>query len=297
MTPTTTQPLSRTSPPIRRVRCLAAAGILLAAAVTGPAAASAQSRLVATTTQHGVQLRLSLPAARWHLDERVSGTVRVKNTNDRTVWYADIRCRDVAVEARVQTDPDQGREWTGDRAAFKRLALSSRADTGPVVGNFTVEGYGDCAEPVAYSLPAGATRTYDVSWRVRHVGLGVSQLDVSATFQFEGFKKSDVYWPDRAPRPISVSLQVPVERKAARILTAAQAIDLGLAKPFVRRDIRDSEREGWSDVEMQLLYRSESGWEWRVDLFGHIEGTPADDHAYVVAGFVVDALNGAVTTD
>jgi hypothetical protein len=251
---------------------------------------------VAITTHQGIRLKLNLPAGGWHADERVEGFVRVTNTNDRTAWFLDTDCRDIGVEVRVPTNPDQGHDWTGDRAAFKGLALSARADIGPVVDRFTVEGRnGDCAEPVAHSLAAGETRGYHVSMRVRHVALGVSSLDVSAVFQFEGFHKADAQWQDLVPPPVTASLHVPLERRAATILSPVKAIDLGLAKGWVRDDLVASDRSGWIRVDMVLSYRGHGLWQWRVGLWGDVGDQ--QHQAMIVASFVVNARTGAVTND
>jgi hypothetical protein len=254
---------------------------------------------VATTTQHGIVLKLNLPTGQWHGDQRIEGFVRVTNTNDRRAWFLDTGCRDVGVEVRVPTNPDQGREWTGDRASFKRLVLSTKPALGPVVGHFTIEGEtGDCAEPVARSLAAGESRGYHISTRVRHVGLGVSSLDVSAVFAFEGFRKSDAQWQDLLPAPIAASVRVPLERRAALIPTATEAIDAGLGTGWVRDAINASDRNDWLRADMELVHRldrTEGQWQWRVDLWADVDDT--NDQARIVASFVVNSRTGSVTQD
>lgn len=262
-----------------------AACLALTALGTLPVTASAGSRLVHTTVDHGIRLRIDVPAGPWHHDQLVRGTVRVKNTNDRTAWYLDIACGDVGVAARVPTSPERGASFAGDLAEFKRLALSYRKDVGPVVGRFRVEGAGDCAEPDAEALPAGATRTYDVSWRVEDVVRGMKAVDISAAFQFEGFKRSRATWTDRAPRPISASVRVPLTARQGVVLSPVTAIDIGLHRDSVRRDIRATDRDGWSDVEMELRERK-GRWRWDVRLWGAPE--PGANQTVLVS-FSVDA--------
>lgn len=270
--------------------------MLASTASVSPAGAAADPRITVRTTQQGVTLKLNLPAGRWHAGDRVEGFVRVTNTNDRTAWFLDTDCRDIGVEVRVPTNPDQGHDWTGDRAAFKRMALSTQMDVGPLVGRFTVQGVaGDCAEPVARSLTAGESRGYHVSMRARHVGLGVSSLDVSAMFQFEGFRRSEAQWQDLMPPPITASLRVRLEQRPATILSPVRAIDLGLAKGWVRDDIVASDRSGWIRADMELSYRANRLWQWRVDLWE--DGNDAQHQARIAASFIVNARTGAVTSD
>jgi len=275
---------------------LLAALVVAAGSVVAAGPVAADSRLVAVTVEHGIRLKLNLPARRWEPDARISGFVRVTNTNDRTAWFLDTDCRDVGVDVRIPTSPNEGRHWTGDRAAFKSLALSRRADIGPVVDHFKVEGAnGDCAEPVAHALPAGGSRGYHVSIRVRHAGLGVTSLDVSASFQFEGFRKSDAQWQDLVPSPITASVHVPMELVQASILSPVKAIDLGLAKGWVREGIAASDRAGWIRADVELAYRGHGLWQWRVGLWGDVGDQ--QHQAMSLVSFVANARTGAVTAD
>ena len=215
----------------------------------------------------------------------------LKNTTERTAWYLDILCRDVAVTARIPTNPDHGQSFTGDLAAFKRLALSTRMDAGPVVGHFRVQGKGDCAEPSAEALPAGATRSYRVSWPVMDVVRGSRALDISASFQFEGFKRSNVTWTDRSPVPMSASVRVPLTPSTPTVISPVAAIDRALNRGSVRQDILATHRDGWTDVQMELGQRSDGQWRWSVQLWGaHAPGS----NPSVVASFNVkmDAAAG-----
>lgn len=252
-------------------RMTLAGSIVMATVIALPVTAAAGSRLIDQTTRKGVTVRINVPAGPWRHGELIRGTVKVTNTNDRTAWYHDIDCGDVAALVRVPTDPDQGQVFGGDLAAFKRLALSARPDVGPVVGRFRIAGTGDCAEPHPESLAPGASRTYAISWRVEDVVRGVYALDVSAAFQFEGFKRSKVSWQDRAPRPITASVRVPVPPRKVSLMSPVTAIDRALNRNDVREEIRATDRDGWTDVEMELVHRADGRWQWRMVLSGSYE--------------------------
>jgi len=280
----------------RRMHATTFAALLAMGAIALPAAAvTAADPLVARTTQQGVVLTLRVPAGPWEPGQRIDGTVTVKNTNDRKVWYLATGCRLVGVEVRLPTDPADGRDWSAKRGQFKRLALSTVPDLGPVVDHFTVEGLGDCAEPVPEALAAGASRTRDVSVRLRKAAIGAHRLDVSAVFAFQGFHESDADWQDYQPAPMSASVRVAFDDRPSTLISVARALDIALDTTWVHNQIRDSHPDAWIKLDMELSYRSSVGWQWRVDLFEDV-GDP-QDQARIVVGFVVNARSGVVSTD
>jgi hypothetical protein len=236
------------------------------AAVAARGAGETDTQLRARAARRGVSVSLRLPAGPWQPDQLIQGSVVLKNHNDRRAYYFDIGCTDIKVPVRLPTSPDQGREWSGDLATFKRLALGYRLDRGPIIGYFlTPEGAPACAEPGEEHLNPGERRAYPITFRVPERGFGEQFLDVTASFGFEGFTPNVYGWQDDVPLPISASLHVDVaERPVRPLMGPARAIDRLLESEQVRRLVRRYLPGDSTRVQMRLIKEIHGPWVWDV---------------------------------
>jgi len=274
-----------------RVAALAVA-LALPSASSAAATATEPGRVVSRTNHRGIVLVLRLPTGPWGPDQRIEGSVTVRNTTDRNAYFYDIGCTDVSVEVRLPTRPDQGRDWPGKLGEFKRRALSAALDVGPRVDRFRVRPSPQaCAEPGLEHLRPGGHRDDRISWRVRHIGFGTDAWDVTALFGFEGFKAPGPWWGDAIPAEITTSLRVAAHDGPARLVSPGKAIDAGLAKRWVRADIRASNPDDWYLTSVALRQQTKNDpwaqWAWDVTL----QWDRADPRG---TGWMVNAETGKV---
>jgi hypothetical protein len=243
--------------------------LLLAGSVSaaaGRGTSETDSQLRARAAKRGVSVSLRLPAGPWQPEQVIEGTVVLNNHNDRRAYYFDIGCTDIKVPVRLPTSPTQGREWTGDLATFKQLALGYRLDRGPIIGYFVIPGAPEaCAEPPLEHLNPGERRAYPITYRVPERGFGEQFLDVTASFGFEGFRPNIYGWQDDSPLPISASLQIDVaERPLRPLMGPARAIDRLLENEHAQRLVRRYLPGDTTRVQMSLYKKTRGPWVWWV---------------------------------